>query len=83
MHVPALVTPVDFPDDAPGRVEFISVHAPNDEQNVNANVSPVEPPIHHSTTITTLVQWQRGWGGVAVVGAVIAGGFWVGMQLIR
>lgn len=83
-RTPALVAPIDIPEDAPGRVAFILVRAPADvvapppsraEEN-----DPSPPPEEHTTP--WLSQWG-GWLAVGVLTAILIFAFVAGMAVTR
>lgn len=83
-RTPALVAPVDIPDDAAGRVEFIVVRAPADvvasRPAPEAGGEPAPPPAEH------ISPWLSHWGGWLAVGlltAVLIFLFVAGMALTR
>jgi hypothetical protein len=70
-RTPALVAPIDIPDDAPGRVLFVAVRAPADvvaprPVEVEEAASPVPPPAEQVNP------WLSEWGGWLAVGLLTA-----------
>ena len=64
-RTPAMVSPIDIPDDAPGRVAFIAVRAPADvvaPRPAADDPEPVPPPAEHTNP------WLSEWGGWLAVG---------------
>lgn len=84
-RTPALVAPIDIPEDAPGRVAFIAVRAPADVvaprgPAADAGSEPAPPPEDRAQP------WLSEWGGwlaVGVLTAVLIVGFVVGMAFTR
>ncbi len=86
-RTPALVAPIDIPDDAPGRVAFIAVRAPADvvapraaPDDSEAASPPTSPPEDHTTP------WLAEWGGWVAVGlltVILVFLFVAGMAITR
>ena len=70
-RTPALVAPIDIPEDAPGRVAFIAVRAPADvvapRPAADADTGELAPPPEEHATA-----WLSQWGGWLAVGALVA-----------
>jgi hypothetical protein len=84
-RTPALVAPIDIPEDAPGRVAFIAVRAPADVVAPHASAAPAaaEPaPPPEDRTTPWLSEWG-GWLAVGVLTAVLIAAFLVGMAVTR
>jgi hypothetical protein len=83
-RTPALVAPIDIPEDAPGRVAFIVVRAPADVSapppSGAGESDPAPPPVEHTTP------WLSEWGGwlaVGVLTAILIFAFVAGMAVTR
>ena len=84
-RTPALVAPIDIPEDAPGRVEFIAVRAPADvvapQGGDDEASAPTAPPPDERAG-----PWMSQWGGWLAVGVLIAVAvlvFLAGMAITR
>lgn len=77
VRLPALVSPVDLPEDAPGRVELIV--APALEDRDEPAVDELPPP----AAAGSVAAMGSGWVAVAVVAAVLVLGFVLGMLAFR
>jgi hypothetical protein len=79
VQIPALTAPVDLPEDAPGRVEFIVVRAPAD---VDEPLAPPPPPAPSGFSWEVL-RVGSGWVAVAVLAVILILIYVVGNALVR
>jgi hypothetical protein len=68
-RLPALVAPVDIPEDAEGRIEFIVVRAGVDRDHPAPREAP--PPAAASGRIRDLLALGSGWAAVGGLAAVL------------
>ena len=69
-RLPALVAPVDIPEDAQGRVEFLVLRAPADRDEP-ASDSVIPAPARRDR-VKELLTAGSGWPAVALLAAVLA-----------
>ncbi|MFN2568686.1 MAG: hypothetical protein ABR564_03685 [Candidatus Dormibacteria bacterium] len=83
-RAPALIRPADIPEDADGRVAFISVTLPEDETQGKTVAVPGD---HQDASgmggFATLASWAGGWGAVGALGAMLVVVFVIGMMVTR
>ena len=79
--LPALVTPVDIPEDAAGRIEFMVVRAGVDRDEPALGETPL--PRKPEDRVRCLLTLGSGWVAVAVLAAVLAAVFVVLSFLYR
>jgi hypothetical protein len=75
-QLPALVDPIDIPEDAAGRVEFITAPHLDDREEPPVTVTP--PP-----AVTQALRLGSGWVAVAVLAAILVAVFIVGIVLVK
>lgn len=75
---PALLEPVDLPEDAPGRVEVVAVRAPADVlEPAEAVISP--PPQVERHLVQALLAYD-GWAAIGVLAVVLVVIFLIGLR---
>lgn len=72
-QLPALVAPVDIPEDAEGRVEFLVVRAPADRDEPARDSAT--PPGGREDRVKDLLTAGSGWGAVVVLGVLLVAVF--------
>jgi len=79
---PALVAPADIPEDAPGRVAFIAVRAPEDRVAPNQVTEPAKPAASRPEPPAWLIEWG-GWIAVGGLGVLLVVLFLIGLAFTR
>ena len=84
-RLPALVAPVEMPEDAPGRIELIVIRAPEDRDEPLPETEGMPAPVaaRRRGPLASLPVEAAGWVAVSVLGVLLIAAFLVGIAVTR